>query len=122
MRFTADFSPDAFIIRSYARGALNINGVVHHDPLLLSAAGVTPLSGVPRAADLSLLHAEAVLATAPQIVLVGSPHADDWPSAQWRAYFLSRGIGLEVMNSGAACRTYTVLTSERRPVAAVLLP
>ena len=122
MRFTADFAPDAPVIRSYARGELNINGVVHREALVLSAAGVTPLRGLQRAADLSTLHAETVLALAPQIVLVGSPHADDWPSSEWRAQFLSRGIGVEVMNAGAACRTYTVLTSERRPVAAVLLP
>ena len=37
-----------------------------------------------------------------------------------RGAFVHRRIGLEVMNLGAACRTFNVLVQEERPVAAAL--
>ena len=46
-----------------------------------------------------------------------------FPRAALRAEFATRKIGLEVMEIGAACRTYNVLVGEeRRVLAAILLP
>jgi uncharacterized protein len=122
MRLNPDLSPDAVTIRGYARGEVLIGQTLYREPVLLTPTQVAPLAAVARAAELTQTHVEQLLAAEPQIVLVGTPHADDWPSAAWRAQFLSRGVGVEVMNTGAACRTYTVLASELRRVAAVLLP
>jgi uncharacterized protein len=68
-------------------------------------------------------HLDAVFALSPQIVVLATGVRQQFPAAQWRAQFATRGVGLEVMEIGAACRTYNVLVSEERKVlAAILLP
>ena len=43
------------------------------------------------------------------------------PPAAWTAGYLSQGVGVEIMDTAAACRTYNVLQAEGRPVAAAIL-
>ena len=72
---------------------------------------------------LSALLAAPLFALAPQVVVLATGAIQRFPRARLRAEFATRRIGLEVMEIGAACRTYNVLVSEERKVlAAVLLP
>jgi len=57
----------------------------------------------------------------PELVLVGTGHRQEFPAAAFGAHFLKSGIGFEVMDTGAACRTFNVLVSEQRHVVALLL-
>jgi len=68
-------------------------------------------------------HVEMLLELEPEIVLLGSgPHLQ-WPDPELVRLLVDRGIGFEVMDTGAACRTYNILMSEqRRVVAALLMP
>jgi uncharacterized protein len=56
-----------------------------------------------------------------ELVLFGSGQRLRFVPPVWTAWFLSRRIGLETMDTAAACRTYNVLASEGRKVAALLL-
>jgi uncharacterized protein len=59
----------------------------------------------------------------PEVVVLSTGARQQFPSASLRAEFATRKIGIEVMEIGAACRTYNVLVSEERKVlCAVLLP
>lgn len=65
----------------------------------------------------------SVVALEPEVVLLGTGTSQVFPPAATRAAFLARGIGLEVMDNAAACRTYNLLAGEgRRVIAAILLP
>jgi uncharacterized protein len=55
------------------------------------------------------------------VLLVGTGTRQDFADPDIRAAFAAAGIGLETMDTGAACRTYNILLAERRPVAAALL-
>jgi uncharacterized protein len=58
----------------------------------------------------------------PEVVVLSTGPRQQFPRAALRAEFATRRIGLEVMEVGAACRTFNVLLSEeRRVLAAVLL-
>jgi uncharacterized protein len=60
---------------------------------------------------------------APEVVVLSTGAKQQFPRAALRAEFASRKVGLEVMEIGAACRTYNVLVGEeRRVLAAILLP
>jgi len=66
---------------------------------------------------------EAIVALEPEVVLLGTGPRQVFPPASARAALLRRGIGVEVMNNAAACRTYNLLAGEgRRVVAAIMLP
>ena len=72
---------------------------------------------------LAPVHAEAVLALQPELVLLGSGERQVFPPAAFLAVFLGKGIGIEVMDNAAAARTYDLLAGEgRRVVAGFILP
>ncbi len=58
---------------------------------------------------------------APEIVLLGTGETQRFPDTAVLGAILARGIGVEVMANGAACRTYNVLVSEDRKVAVALV-
>jgi uncharacterized protein len=70
--------------------------------------------------DLLAEHLETIFALAPQVVLLGCGATQRFASAEVRRAFAQRGVGLEVMQLGAACRTFNVLVQEERQVAAAL--
>ena len=110
------------LIRAYAAGTLTINDAIVQSSVSLSAATLQPLPSVREVADLRLEHAEVLLLTDPEIVLLGTGATQVFPDNRWRATFLTRAIGLEVMTTAAACRTYNVLAAEKRRVTALLIP
>ena len=57
----------------------------------------------------------------PEVVLLGSGEQMRFPSPQLLSGLMSRGIGIEVMDSSAACRTYNILAGEGRSVVAAIL-
>lgn len=76
----------------------------------------------PRTArELTPEHLEPVLALAPELVILGTGAVQQFPSAAVLAACLTRGIGIEVMTNAAAARTFNLLASESRKVAAAIL-
>lgn len=71
--------------------------------------------------ELTAAHFAAVLAPAPQIVLFGSGQQLRFPHSELLVPLINAGIGVEVMDTYAACRTYTILGGEQRQVAAALI-
>jgi uncharacterized protein len=66
---------------------------------------------------------DALLALAPELVVLGTGAQQRFPPATVMAACLQRGIGIEVMTNAAAARTYSVLAGEgRRVVAGFILP
>ena len=73
--------------------------------------------------ELQAQDMQAVLAMEPSLVLLGTGARQRFPAAEVLAAVLARGIGIEVMDSSAAARTFNVLATEgRRVVAAFLVP
>ena len=74
-------------------------------------------------ASLGIEHLAPLFEGNPEVVVLSTGVQQQFPRAALRAEFATRKIGLEVMEVGAACRTFNVLLSEeRRVLAAVLLP
>lgn len=71
--------------------------------------------------DLRPEHMAVLVELAPEIVLLGSGADLRWPPADVTAPLTAAGIGFEVMNTAAACRTYNILMGDGRKVAAALL-
>lgn len=57
----------------------------------------------------------------PAFVLLGTGVTQVFPELDVRRAFLEAKVGLEPMDTGAACRTYNVLLAEQRPVVAALV-
>ena len=76
---------------------------------------------VGAAVDVTLASLDPALALQPEILLLGTGDTLVWPEADLMSALAARGIGLEIMSTPAACRTFNVLVHERRRVVAALL-
>ncbi len=121
MRLDLDRGIGIFAIRSYGAGAIVVN-----DEILQASFIVTPERLIrqwpPQRWDqVTPEHFGPVLELEPEVVLFGTGSRLCFPRAEIGMPFLHRNIGFEVMATAAACRSYAVLMSEGRRVAAALL-
>jgi uncharacterized protein len=120
MKFTLDARTDVNLIRGYAPGAVRVGGRTVSRHCIIAADALITEWDAPSAAELSTSHLAPVFDLKPEVVLLGTGDTQRFPSAQVREAFASRGIGLEAMDLGAACRTYNILVQEERRVVALL--
>jgi len=103
-------------IDGYGPGFFRVGGTVHEGLIVASPQGVSSWGGYSDTQ--SLLD----LAKSVDVIFVGTGAQIAHLPAEFRAVFDEAGIGIEPMASPAACRTYNVLLSEGRRVAAALIP
>ena len=108
------------IARHSAEGDI-VNNVEFRESILVPWRGnVVPWSA-REFAQLDESHFTAVAALAPELVVFGSGARIRFPKPAWLQPLIARRIGIETMDTAAACRTYNVLLSEGRSVVAALL-
>jgi len=121
MKFTRELSGNVNVVRAYQRDSVRIGDRTLTQSCLFNAGQLID-SWPPRSvAELTAAHFDAALVWEPEIVLLGTGTRQEFPAREIYAALLARGIGFEVMDTGAACRTYNVLVSEDRRVAAGLI-
>jgi uncharacterized protein len=121
MRFIQDPGSNVNIIRAYGPGGLKVNEEIFHSSVVLTASAVRAEPELIAVTDLRADHVAQVLALEPELVLIGTGPRQVFPDPAFGAAFLQAGVGFEVMDTGAACRTFNVLVSEQRRVVALLL-
>jgi Uncharacterized conserved protein len=121
MKLHLDKPTASNIIHGYAPGEVKINDEVITRSLVVMPEQLIRDWPPQQMEELSETHLEVVAALEPEVVLLGTGKRLTFPPAKFTAFFLARGIGLEVMDTAAACRTYNILMAEDRKVAAALL-
>jgi uncharacterized protein len=123
MKFQAD-ATSATSIRAYGPGwimlAGNSNGERIRHNVILSADGMEPWD-VAHFDDLNASHFAALTARQPELVIFGSGARQRFPKPAWVRALIDAGIGIETMDTPAACRTWNVLIGEGRRVLSALL-
>lgn len=132
MKFNLEHGPGN-IIHSYSAGEIKVavgrNAETHTDRPALQSISVsmilTPevmiLDWIAPDEALALIHLQQILATGPEIVVLGTGQRLNFPDPVLLAHCQQAGVGMEVMDSGAACRTYNILASEGRKVCAAFM-
>jgi uncharacterized protein len=122
MKFTQQRQEGINLIRRYGADYIVVGEQEIRSSCVVGASTLAPWP--PRSvAELRPEHLPALFDLAPEVVVLATGATQKFPPATLRAEFATRRIGLEVMEIGAACRTYNVLVGEERKVlAAVLLP
>ena len=110
-----------YSIQAYTSGAITINEKVYQQSLLLSATSIVHPWAVDSVMALADDHLQAILELQPDVVLLGTGDEQTFPDGAILGYFAERGIGLEVMNNGALCRTFNILVAEDRQVVAAII-
>jgi uncharacterized protein len=111
----------AYLIRAYEPGRIRIAERWLTGHVIVAPDRLIEDWRVEAPAGIALEHLEPALALQPEIVLLGTGAALDWPDADLMAALAARAVGLEIMSTPAACRTFNVLVHEQRRVVAALL-
>jgi uncharacterized protein len=109
------------VFTGYGKGYVAVNNERHEQHLLVMPDRLLTWD-VAGFEALDSFHVERLLAFEPEIVILGTGAALRFPGPRFARPVTAAGIGLEVMDSQAACRTYNILASEgRRVLAAVFV-
>ncbi|MGE0348626.1 Mth938-like domain-containing protein [Hydrogenophaga sp.] len=123
MKLHAD-KPDTLAITSYGEGWVAVNGQRHTGSLVLASGGQLQAWNCQRFEDLTATHFEhlaGVMDEAPELVLFGSGSRLRFVRPALLQGLMTHRIGVETMDSAAACRTFNILAGEGRRVVLALL-
>jgi uncharacterized protein len=110
------------VVQTYGEGGFRVSNERYEGSVILLRSAVLPLAA-SSITDIGVEALAAVLAkdSDVEVLLVGCGHRMELVPKALKEAFRARGIGIEPMDTGAACRTYNVLLSEDRRVAAALI-
>jgi len=120
MKFTLEAGARANLIRSYSATEIRIGEQSIRRSCIVSADTLITDWEPATLDELSAHHLEPIFDLRPELVLLGTGAAQRFAPSSLRAAFAARGIGLEAMDLGAACRTFNILVQEERRVAGAL--
>ena len=121
MKFQTDTAAGVNVISRHEPQRVWVGGSAHAHSLLVPWVGQVQAWPVAKLADLTEAHFLQVLGLQPELVIVGSGTRQRFLAADLLRPLLERRIGVETMDTPAACRTYNVLAGEHRRVLAALL-
>lgn len=109
-------------IDAYGNGGFRFAGMSHRGSILCTPAGISGWEPT-RLEEVTLQALARVLAerSAIEFLLLGAGTELRYAHVEVRTALAEAGVGLETMDTGAACRTYNVLLAEGRQVAAALI-
>lgn len=120
MKLHLSRSDNTYLITGYGSDHIRVNGIRHESSLIVLPDEVIT-DWASRLDQLTAEHFDRVALRAPEIILLGSGRKLRFPSPALYAGLIRARIGIEVMDTAAACRTYNILAAEGRRVAAALI-
>jgi uncharacterized protein len=120
MKMHRDNTARAHRITGYGAGYVSVDEKTLNSSFIITPEALITDWRPEEIAELDEAALEAVMQLSPTIVLLGSGAVQKFPPTSLIAPMLTRGIGIEIMTTAAACRTYNILVAEGRAVAAGL--
>ena len=111
----------ANLIRLYESGRIMVREDSYRSSLIVLPDRLITDWPPQRFADLTAEHIRTLATLNCEVLLLGTGRQLRFPPPVVLAPLAAAGVGLEVMDTGAACRTYNILMAEGRQVAAALL-
>ena len=108
-------------IHAYGPGQVTINQQAHRRSLLVTPSRLITDWPPQSFADLLERHFDQIRELNPEVVVLGTGARLQFPLTADTRALIQANIGLEVMDTGAACRTYNILMQDGRRVVAALL-
>ncbi len=110
-------------ISCYSNTSITVNKTCYQHPILLCPdQGVTPWR-LNNITEIHIDHLKQIIAyckNTPKIIILGAGHQQHWLTEDQLRYCHVQHIGIEIMPTASACRTYNLLASDQLPVLAAL--
>ena len=121
MKISLDQPTTINVVRGYGPGVIRIGERSFDRSVIVTPGTLIEDWRPPGIAQLQAEDLEPLLRLRPEVLLIGSGLSQVFPGSATMAALYAAGIGFEIMDTGAACRTYNVLAAEGRNVAAALI-
>lgn len=119
--FNLDENQATYQIRAYRPGMIQVNEKTYTKSLLISPTQLIEDWPPQTLAEMTAAMVSMVITLKPDVVLIGTGAKLEFPPAELYGDLINHGIGVEIMDSAAACRTYNALSAENRNVVAALI-
>lgn len=116
-----DNNASYYQIRAYKPGSIQVNETIITSSIIISPSELISNWEPKTVNDLSAASFTPVLALKPDILLIGTGSELIFLPVEIYGELINQGIGVEIMDTRAACRTFNALSAENRRVAAALV-
>ncbi len=121
MKLHADKIPTLNTVTAYDERHIEVNAQRYEHSILLMPGGSVQTWPVTEFSQLTELQFRAILGQKPELVIVGTGARQRFAHPRLWAELSAQRVGVEFMDTGAACRTYNILMTEGRLVLAALI-
>ena len=108
------------VVRAWEPGRVRVGDRWLEGNVIIAADTVVTEWSIAGTADIDVAKLEPAIALAPEIIVLGTGEDIVLPDVELMGSLAARAIGLEIMTTPAACRTFNVLLHEERRVVAAL--
>lgn len=121
MKFAQDIHNEGYVVTSYDSSSISINGKTFSTSLIVTATQLQENWDIATVESLQHSHIDQLLSFNPELIIIGTGNSLVFPDMEVYAAIINHGIGIDFMDTAAACRTYNILMSESRNVVAGLI-
>jgi len=121
MKFSEDKIDQGYYVSGYEQGVILVNDSPKATSFIISHEQLIENWAPAHIDELRAQHLDPLLALQPELVLIGTGETLKFPSVAHYACLIQQNIGVEIMDSPAACRTYNILLNEGRKVVAGII-
>ncbi len=122
MEFREERDLSQYHINAYQPGTITVNGKHYNSGIIISTESFDQESFVDDISKISKQHIQLICNAKPEIILIGTGETQQFLHRDLLKTAAENNLSLDVMNSQAACRTFTVLATEGRRVLAAIIP
>jgi uncharacterized protein len=116
-----DSNEAKYQIRSFTPGRIQVNDTILTSSLIVSPDTLIENWAPQVITELTPAALELIAPLKPDILLIGTGASLVFIKAEIYGALINQGIGVEIMDTSAACRTFNALTAENRRVVAALI-
>ena len=121
MQLTLHDPQDSYTISSFTGEGIVIEETLYTSSLIVTPGRIFPAWPVHDARHLARDDLDELLRHEPELVVLGTGATQVFPDLELVRALMHDGLGIEVMDTASACRTYNILASENRRVGAALI-
>jgi uncharacterized protein len=121
MKFAQDSQDEGYVITAYDNESVTVNGKPFSQSMIIARTKLNENWDIDRIELLQPVHLDLILSFNPELIIIGTGGKLIFPPVQVYSNIIRHGIGVDFMDTGAACRTYNILMSEGRDVVAGLI-
>jgi len=121
MEFDLEDQSTLHRFQSFEGEAVTVSGRLYTTSIVISPTEILTDWPPKHVDELQIDDFQMILDLKPELAIVGTGVHQHFPSPRLFTMFMGAGVGIDFMNSRAACRTYNILAAEGRYIAAGII-